>query len=116
MRSFVPTSGTTGHDRFFDTFDKFFLANNHHAGERLDEIASRAAAQNEQYLEIMETPDFSHTIQIAREIGWRDDLAQLRDALLARGLRDDVAVARAEEGAGEGFPRALQDCGTPQGT
>jgi adenosine deaminase len=114
MRSFVPKSGTTGHDRFFDTFDKFFLANSHHAGERLDEIASRAAAQNEQYLEIMETPDFSHTIQIAREIGWRDDLAQLRDALLARGLRDDVAVARADRDAAEASRRAIEHCGTPE--
>ena len=27
----------------------------------LDEIATRAASQNEQYLELMETPDFDHT-------------------------------------------------------
>jgi adenosine deaminase len=114
MRSFVPTSGTSGHDRFFDTFDKFFLAGNHHAGERLDEIASRASAQNEQYLEIMVTPDFSHTIQIAKEIGWRDDLSQLRDALLARGLRDDIAVARAERNEAEASRRALEHCGTPE--
>jgi adenosine deaminase len=114
MRSFVATSGTSGHDRFFDTFDKFFLAGNHHAGERLDEIAARAAAQNEQYLEIMVTPDFRHTIQIAKEIGWRDNLAQLRDALLARGLRDDVAVARAERDEAEASRRALEHCGTPE--
>jgi adenosine deaminase len=114
MRSFVPTSGTNGHDRFFDTFDKFFLAGNHHAGERLDEIASRAAAQNEQYLEIMVTPDFSHTIQIAKEVGWRDDLSQLRDAFLARGLRDDVAVARADRDEAETSRRALEHCGTPE--
>jgi adenosine deaminase len=114
MRSFVPTPGTSGHDRFFDTFDKFFLAGNHHAGERLDEIASRAAAQNVQYLEIMVTPDFGHTIQIAKEIGWRDDLAQLRDALLARGLRDDVAVASAERDEAEASRRALEHCGTPE--
>ena len=114
MRSFVPASGTSGHDRFFDTFDKFFLAGFHHSGERLDEIASRAAAQNEQYLEIMVTPDFSHTIQIAREIGWRDDLSQLREALFARGLRDDVAVVRAERDKAEASRRALEHCGTPE--
>jgi adenosine deaminase len=114
MRSFVPTPGTSGHDHFFDTFDKFFLAGNHHAGERLDEIASRAAAQNVQYLEIMVTPDFRHTIQIATEIGWRDDLAQLRDALLARGLRDDVAVARADRDEAEASRRALEHCGMPE--
>ena len=114
MRSFVPTSGTSGHDRFFDTFDKFEGTSNRHAGEWLDEIASRAAAQNEQYLEIMVTPDFSHTIQIAKEIGWRDDLTQLRDALLARGLRDDVAVARAERDEAETSRRAIEHCGTPE--
>src|SRR5258708_27667332 len=65
MRSFVPTTGTNGHDRFFDTFGKFISAKITHSGEWLDEIASRAAAQNEQYLEIMETPVFRHTIGIA---------------------------------------------------
>ena len=114
MRNFVPTPGTSGHDRFFDTFDKFEITSTRHGGEWLDEIASRAAAQNEQYLEIMVTPDFSHTIQIAKQIGWRDDLTQLRDALLARGLRDDVAVARAEEDAAEASSRALEHCGAPE--
>jgi len=116
MRSFVATSGTSGHDHFFDTFDKFFLAGNHHAGERLDEIAARAAAQNEQYVEIMVTPDFSHTARIAKEIGWREDLAQLRDALLAHGLRDDVAVARADRDEAEATRRALEHCATPNET
>lgn len=114
MRSFVPSPGLSGHDHFFDTFGKFETVSNRHGGEWLDEIASRAAAQNEQYLEIMVTPDFSHTIQIAKQIGWRDDLTQLRDALLARGLRDDVAVARAEEDAAEASRRALEHCGAPE--
>jgi adenosine deaminase len=114
MRNFVPTSGTSGHDRFFDTFDKFEITSPRHGGEWLDEIASRAAAQNEQYLEIMVTPDFSHTVQIAREIGWRDDLAQLRGALLARGLRDDVATASAEQDQAEASRRAIERCGTPE--
>ena len=114
MRSFVPTPGTSGHDRFFDTFDKFIVTSNRHSGEWLDEIVSRAAAQNEQYLEIMVTPDFGHTIQIARQIGWIDDLAQFRDALLAHGLRDDVAVARAEEDRAEASRRAIERCGTPE--
>lgn len=113
MRSFVPTPGKSGHDRFFETFDKFEITSPHHGGEWLDEIAARAAAQNEQYLEIMVTPDFSHTMQIAKEIGWRDDLAQLREALLERGLRDDVAVARAEEDASEASRNTLEHCGMP---
>ena len=100
MRGFVPSPGVTGHDHFFDTFSRFGGTDPRHKGEWLDEVATRAAAQNEQYLELMETPDFSHTAAIAREVGWHDDFGQMRDALLAHGLRDDIAVAR------EGFDRA----------
>jgi adenosine deaminase len=95
MRGFVPSPGVTGHDHFFDAFSKFGGTDHRHVGEWIDEVATRAAAQNEQYLELMHTPDFSHTAAISKEIGWREDFGQLRGALLARGLRDDVAVAKA---------------------
>ena len=114
MRSFVPLTGTTGHDHFFDTFGKFGGTTNRHSGEWLDEIASRAAAQNEQYLEIMETPDFGHTIKIANEIGWQDDLAKLRDALLAAHLSDDIAVAKKDRDDAEASRQVIEHCGTPQ--
>ncbi len=114
MRSFVPTTGTNGHDHFFDTFGKFEGTANRHSGEWLDEIASRAAAQNEQYLEIMETPDFGHTIGVAHQVGWQDDLAKLRDALLAAHLTDDVAVASKERDDAEASRQAIEHCGTPQ--
>src|SRR5580693_3782868 len=94
MRGFVPSPGITAHDHFFDTFDKFGGTDHRHKGEWLDEVATRAAAQNEQYLELMETPDFSHAAALAREIGWHDDFGQMRDALLARGLRDEIPVAK----------------------
>src|SRR5882757_147525 len=94
MRGFVPSPGVTGHDHFFDAFAKFGGTDHRHLGEWIDELATRAAAQNEQYLELMHTPDFSHTAAIAREIGWHDDFKQLRDELLAHGLRDDVALAK----------------------
>jgi adenosine deaminase len=103
MRGFVPTPGATGHDHFFDAFAKFRAIDPRHLGEWLDEVSRRAAAQNEQYLELMYTPDFSHSATIAKEIGWSDDLGRLRDRLLERGLRDDVAAARA------GFDQAERD-------
>src|SRR6266478_1465040 len=132
MRSFVPTTGNSGHDHFFDAFGKFYDAlfgdnatSRRHSGEWLVEVAARAASQNEQYLELMETPDFSHTAQIAKEIGWRgvraplgasqnEDLGQLRTELLARGLRDDIAVARAARNEAETSRRAREHCGEPQ--
>jgi adenosine deaminase len=112
MRSFVPFTGTTGHDHFFDSFDKFDASalTSHHLGEWVDEIAARSAAQNEQYLELMHTPNFDHTIALAKAIGWNDDFGKLRDALLARGLRDDIAVARGEIDRADSR-RQIEHCG-----
>jgi adenosine deaminase len=111
MRGFVPTIGDSAHDHFFDTFAKFGGTARRHRGEWLDEVATRAAAQNEQYLEIMETPDFSHTTALARTVLWTDDFAKLREAFLASGLRDDVAVARAHFDQAESVRRAREHCG-----
>jgi adenosine deaminase len=70
MRSFVPSAGISGHDQFFATFNRFGGIDQSHTGEWLDEVATRAAAQNEQYLEIMETPDFSAAADLSNKIGW----------------------------------------------
>ena len=64
MRAFVPTEGINGHDQFFATFARFGGMKDH-SGEWLDEVATRAAAQNEQYLEIMQTPTFSNAASSA---------------------------------------------------
>jgi adenosine deaminase len=115
MRGFVPTPGATGHDHFFNAFDKFNAADRQHTGEWLDEIAQRAAAQNEQYLELLVTPDFSHTARIAHELAWRanQNLGEFRTLLLARGLRDDVAVARSYLDQGESVRGRMEHCGEP---
>ncbi|PYU71259.1 MAG: adenosine deaminase [Acidobacteria bacterium] len=110
MRGFVPSPGVTGHDHFFDTFSKFGGTDRRHLGEWIDEVTTRAAAQNEQYLELMHTPDFSHTAAIAREIGWRDDFSQLRDDLLAHGLRDDVALAKTGLDQAEALRLKRENC------
>ena len=60
MRDFVPTTQFSGHDHFFATFSHFGGLNGTHMGEWVDEVASRAAAQNQQYMELMETPEVSH--------------------------------------------------------
>ena len=93
MRSFVPSAGASGHDHFFETFARFRALGTAHYAEWADEAAQRAALQNEQYLEVMENPDFSDTRKIAREIGWKEDLKALRDELLARNLRENVRTA-----------------------
>ena len=93
MRSFVPYAGVSAHDHFFDTFGKFGGTNGSHKPEWVDEVASRAAGQNEQYLELMETPDFSIAARAASEVGWKDDFKELREALLAHNLKENVKEA-----------------------
>jgi len=116
MRSFVPTPGFSGHDQFFATFARFGGLNKRHTGEWVDEVASRAAAQNQQYLELMETPPFGHAATIAHEIGWNPDFAAMRQALLDHGLRDEVAADREDVRSAEALRLKLEHCGTPQAT
>jgi adenosine deaminase len=111
IRGFVPAPGVTGHDHFFDTFAKFVGTDTPHMGDWLDEVAHRAAAQNEQYLELMPTLDFTHTATIAKDIGWREDLGELRNDLLAAGLRADVAVGRSQLDNAESLRRTREHCG-----
>jgi len=110
MRSFVPSPGISGHDHFFDAFAKFDAATHSHAAEWLDEIASRAAAQNEQYLELMDTPDFGHIAEVAKRVGWNDDLGRLREGMLA-DLGYDIAAASAEHTKTELARLEREHCG-----
>jgi len=111
MRGFVPSPGVTGHDHFFGTFDRFRGVSSVHLGEWLDEIASRAAAQNEQYLELMHTPDYSQAAAASKEVGWHDDFAQLRTELLERGFAEDLAHATASLNQAESLQRQREHCG-----
>jgi adenosine deaminase len=114
MRSFVPTPGFSGHDQFFATFGKFGGLKKSHTGEWVDEAASRAAAQNQQYLELMQTPPFGHSAQIARQIGFDPDFAKFRQALLENGVRDEVAADREDVRTAEAQRRQIEHCDTPQ--
>ena len=116
MRSFVPSAGWSGHDQFFVTFGRFGGLKGA-AGEWLDEVATRAAAQNEQYLEIMQTPPFGNAAKLGYQFGWdtpkfaaTPDLAKLRDTLLAAGLRDEVAIDIKDLADAKKQRRQIEDC------
>lgn len=130
MRSFVPSAGISGHDQFFATFDRFGGINKSHAGEWLNEVATRAAAQNEQYLEVMDTPAFGDVAKLSATIPWpatpvdptdnrtgdasgttHADLAHLRDSLLADGLRDEVAIDRKQLNDALASRSQIEHCG-----
>jgi adenosine deaminase len=113
MRTFVPVTGESGHDHFFDTFDRFG-DDKRFAGEWIDEVASRAAAQNEQYLELMQTPNFRAAAAAGNRIGWNDNLAGIRQKLLAdNGFQGDIAADRAEFSEALEKRKALERCGQP---
>ncbi len=112
MRTFVPVSGKSGHDQFFDTFDRFTPVEGSHLGEWLDEIATRAAAQNEQYLELLHTPgQFLQAAAMAEKVGYNPDFAQYRKQLLDAGLHNLVPAVRADLDKGEAQRSELESCG-----
>ena len=114
MRNFVPTPGYSGHDQFFSTFDRFGGLDKSHTGQWLDEITRRSDAENNQYLELMHTPAFGHAARIAHEIGWNPDLAQMRQALLDRGVREEVVTDREEIRKVIESRNQIQHCGRPE--
>jgi hypothetical protein len=97
MRDFHPYSqpglSESGEDHFFATFGRFGPVLQAHTGEMLAEVASRAARQNESYLEL--TVGFDHTTAaLAAKVGWSGDFDQLRERLNAAGIQNAVTETR----------------------
>ena len=112
MRHWNPA--LNGHDHFFAAFGKFGPASGK-TGEMLADLSSRAAADRVSYLEVMLTPAGSTASQLADTVGWNANLAELREKLLAAGLRDKaLAEAKGRLDAAEARERELLRCGTPQ--
>jgi adenosine deaminase len=113
MRSFVPSAGISGHDHFFSSFLRAGT-DRRHLGEWLDEVARRAESQNEQYLEVQVATPSPNALRASEEVGWNDDMARLRDALLDHGLKQDLALARTDLDQMEATRNGREHCGTPQ--
>jgi hypothetical protein len=107
-------SGLSGHDQFFDTFDKFIVASYGNTGRMLAETGARAASQHEIYQELMHAPAFPETVALANRSGWRDDLSQQRQKLLANGMAHVVAAARKEMDDAEVTRNTQLRCATAQ--
>jgi hypothetical protein len=104
----------SGHDHFFATFDKFGPAMEKHVGDALAEVASRAAADHLQYVEVMHTADGAGAAILGDRIGWDDDFSKLRDNLLAGGMADVVASVRSQLDSDEARKKEVLHCGTAQ--
>jgi len=104
----------SGHDHFFATFEKFGPALEKHIGDALAEVASRAAADRLQYVEVINTADGGQAAILGAKIGWDDDFSKFRDRLLAGGMNDIVTSVRTQADADEARKRELLHCGTAQ--
>ncbi|MFZ0037811.1 MAG: hypothetical protein WAK91_10335 [Candidatus Acidiferrales bacterium] len=99
---------------FFAAFGKFDPVVNRHWGEMFAEVAERAGLQHEIYLETMLTPDQGESLKLGREVGWDDDLAALRQKMLAAGMDKVVAAGQRNLDTGEKVMRQMLGCDTPQ--
>jgi adenosine deaminase len=114
IRNFVPAPEDRDvRHHFFAAFGKFEPVTNKHWGEMLAEVARRAGAQNEIYLETMLTPDQGEAMKLGRALGWNDDFATMRSRLLAGGMNQVVADGRRNLDDGETKMRAILGCDGP---
>jgi hypothetical protein len=107
------TGEESGHDHFFATFDKFQMALFNHIGDAIAEAASRAAADSLQYLELLHTADGMQSAGLGTKVGWDNDFGQLRQKLLAAGLKQVIASTRQQLDRDEAGMRQVLHCDTP---
>jgi adenosine deaminase len=120
MRDFQGTV-TSGHDHFFSSFDKFGGISARHRPEEVEEVASRAALENEQYMELMISPDYALPSEVTRQIGQKleeekdkpKDLKDLCHKLGKGQLKEAVERATRAYDELDKQWRKLQDCADP---
>lgn len=110
MRSLSKT-GQSGHDHFFGSFSKFGPATRGHQGDMLAEVVTRAADQNELYLELMGTQ--GNAASLGKDIVWEDNLDAMRQKILAKGVKElNASVIKATDEAEQKMHEMLK-CNTP---
>ena len=114
MRDFVPTSGYSGHDHFFDAFGKFGGAAP--MGDMAAEVVDRAAHQHMRYVELMVTFQGAAVGALADKVAQTqpltDDLAAFDAALRAGGIEGLVAAASKDIDTVEQRMREIMHCGS----
>jgi hypothetical protein len=117
MRDFYPVR-ESGHDHFFNSFGKFLLVTQNHAGDMLAEAVAHAAEDQEQYLELMITADGMATAELGARtlagLSQKSDFALARSKLVSAGIQDAVRVARKALDDAEARLRSRLQCATAQ--
>ncbi|TNE62168.1 MAG: adenosine deaminase [Alphaproteobacteria bacterium] len=114
-RSYVPTSGWSGHDQFFATFDRINV-NAARLGDQLAEVADRAGRQNVLYLEIMETIVLPELFPLLADVKLSGDMAADYKTLIAgpfgKAMPGLVASVRKQIADAMARKDQLLGCGT----
>ncbi len=115
MRAYTPTPGdASGHDHFFNSFEKFDPASHDRAGEMLAEAANRAAGDHVLYLELMHYPLMRESAGLGLAHPWHgEDFAHDLDEIRA-GIPALVRQAKTQTNLAEARMRDVLHCGTPQ--
>jgi hypothetical protein len=113
MRDFIATSGDSGHDHFFDSFDKFHLVSMAHRGDMLARAAHQAAQDNVLYLELMDTLADAPIRELVKNLSWDGDLARAH-AQLQPGMATVLSKAKDELDSARRRMREDLHCDTAQ--
>lgn len=90
-------AGQSGHDHFFDTFNKFGMATWYDRGKMLANVANTVVEQNQFYLETMVSPASDSAKALADAVGYDPDFAAFHRKLLAGGQLDRVVNEAVKE-------------------
>jgi len=114
MRHFDYNQGQSGHDHFFATFSKFGAVTGNHHGEIYSEVAQRAAAENEIYLELLATVDNNESGKLGSALGWDPDFDKMRAKLLAANFDKIISHMTTNLNTDEAKTRAILACDSNQ--
>lgn len=114
MRDYTPGQGApSAHDQFFVTFSRFGAAGDGRIADMLAEVATRAAAQNINYLELMVTFRGGEARTLGNQAGWDGDAAGTRAKLIQAGLPALIPLAKVDLDEMERAQRAKLGCDAP---
>lgn len=114
MRHFGDKKAESGHDHFFASFSKFGAVTGNHHGEMYSEIAQRAAAENELYLELMGTLDGNESGKLGSTLGWDPDFGKMREKLLAADFNKIMSDISNNLNQDEAKARSILACDSNQ--
>ncbi len=102
----------SGHNQFSATFATFRATEAGRDGDILAEIMAKAGQQNIAYPDLMVSSGMFQAAQLAAELDWNDDLANMRRRLSDADLNALVAQAVKDLDARERGARRILACGT----